>query len=451
MPAFPTIQPQAQAAPLNDEGQQAVAQLLQNDAARKRLRDRQRQAALTLGNVAGNVNDIAYGARKRHGNKLRQLEEEGEEEPEEELDDFNKYQDQVQEVTQKLDLGLRGIIDDIDWLANVPDALKAVAVRSGAIAEDTQRTQSTIPMTTQRSRRTVEDEDEEMVDASGGDPASIQLDPENAPTALLQTAFQKHASAWNAKSLTEKYSETNEYRGFYKTVHDAKNQGDDDVPVPHHTTWFAGEEGRRIEPTTGASNDDEDEEIAVGRVVIRTKCPVTLQTFRDPVTSKKCPHSFERNAFFELLKQTTKHLPFTPEQVQELDRIRNRNERAKKEKENSIPAIDCPECGKLLAEDDVERDSVLQRKVQRMEAEKQREQEAEDDSEEDDDLPRGTQRKPVGLGSSPPSRRATGKYNVKAESGRVALSAPRTLTTTEAEATVVDLAGEDGDEEMEDD
>ena len=190
----------------------------------------------------------------------------------------------------------------------------------------------------------------------------------------------------------------------------------------------------------------------VDHVVIRIKCPFTLQYFEDPVTSKKCPHSFERSAFYEVLKATDKHLPFTVEQVEELGRIRNRTERTKREKEIGIPAVQCPECNMLLAESDVERNPVLQRKVQRMIAEKQREREPDDDSEDDDkDLPRGTQRKPVGLGSSPPSRRASGRvHDFKAESGRVPQSImPSSTQTTTAGATVVDLGDED-DDEMED-
>ena len=464
MPPLTSVRPQPPAAPLNDEGQQSLTLLLQNTAARDRLRRRHKNAAEALSLIAGAVNDEAFTARARHGKKLQQLEAKGEEEPEEELEGYNRYQDQVKDVTKTLDLGVRGIIDDIDWLANVPDALKAVAIKSGALAEETQRTQNTIPMTTQRSRRTADDEDEdaEMI-GNDGEPTSTQLDPSDAPTALLQIAFEKRASAWNAKSLTDRYAETNEYRGFYKTLHDAKHPGDKEapVPVPHHTMWFAAEEGRQIDTTakaTGGDDDvaDSDEDIAVDHVNIRTTCPLTLKPLEDPVTSKKCPHSFERGAFEQYLEQTEKYLPFTPEQLEELGRCRNRPERTRKEKEIGTPAVNCPECNKLLAEADVESDPVLQRKVRRIEEKKQRAQEADEDSEdEDEERPRGTQRKPVGVGSSPPlSRPVSGRvYNVKAESGRVARSPlpPGTQTTTAEGATVVDLGEEDDDDdEMED-
>lgn len=459
MPAFPTARPQPQAAPLNDEGQQGVAQLLQNDAARKRLQARHRKAAQILVTVAGNVNDRAYDSRLRHGNKLRRLEAEGEQELEEELDEYDRFQEQVKDVTGRLDLCVRGVVDDIDWLASVPDALKAVAVRSGAVTEETQRTQNTIPMTTQRSRLAADDGEEDTEMSEGTvQPATTQLDPSNAPTALLQSAFEKQTSTWNATSLTDKYAKSNHYRGFYTTIHDSMHQNGEDVPVPHETMWFAAEEGRVTETAVllGAGNRaDENDDLQVDHVVIRIKCPFTLQDFKDPVTSKKCPHSFERSAFYEVLKQTDKHLPFTPVQVQEIDRCRNRAERMKKEKEIGIAAVQCPECGKLLAEADVERNPALQRKVQRMVAEKQREREADDDSEDDDeDLPRGTQRKPVGLGSSPPSRRASGKVRgVKAESGRIAQlpMPPGTQTTTAEGATIVDLGEEDDGDEMDQD
>ena len=456
MPAFPIVRLQPQAAPLNDEAQQAIRQLKENRGARDRLQARHAKAALTLREVAGSVNDRAFDAREQHEQKLRKLAAAGEEEPEDELNEYSQFQNQVRDITDKLDLGLRGIIDDSDWLASVPETLDAVAVKSGAVAEQTQRTDNTIPMTTQRSRRGPYDEDAD-IEMSGNDdhPATTQLDPSDAPTVQLQTAFETQASTWNKMSLTDRYAKSNYYKDFYRTIHDSKHRDRDEVPVPHETMWFAAEEGRQTETASlpGAGNGtEEDDDVQVDHVVIRIKCPFTLQYFEDPVTSKKCPHSFERSAFCEVLKATDKHLPFTVEQVEELGRIRNRTERTKREKEIGIPAVQCPECNMLLAESDVERNPVLQRKVQRMIAEKQREREPDDDSEDDDDeLPRGTQRKPVGLGSSPPSRRASGRvHDFKAESGRVPQSImPSSTQTTTAGATVVDLGDED-DDEMED-
>lgn len=463
MPALTTVRPQPPAAPLNDEGQQSLALLLQNSAARTRLYNRHKKAAETLQQIAGDINDEARTARTRHWKKLKQLDAEGDEEPEEKLEEYNKFQDHVKDVTKRLDLGIRRIVDDVDWLASVPNALKSVGIKCGAITEETQRTQSTIPMTTQRSRGTADDEDEDAEMAEHEvHPSSTQFDPADAPSALLQSAFDKWVLAWNAQSLTEKYAQTNEYRGFYKTVWDAKNHGDkDDVPAPHHTLWFAAEEGRETDTTArsgGNSDNGVDDDIAVDHVVIRTKCPFTFASFKDPVTSKKCPHSFERSAFEEVMRNTTKYLPFTPEQLEELGCCRNRPERTRKEKEIGIPAINCPECNKLLAKTDVESDPVLQRKVQRIEAKKQKEQEANEDSEdedEDEERPRGTQRKPVGVGSSPPSSRRTNGTvkNFKVETGRVPCSPvpPGTQTMTAEGAPVVDLGDEtDGDEEMED-
>lgn len=456
MPAASIVQPQPQAATLNEEGQQGVSHLMYEDAARKRLQKRQANAALILREVAGNVNDRAWDARARHAKKLRRLEEAEEEEPEEELEEYNLYQDKVKNVTDRLDLGLRGIIDESDWLASVPDALKAVAVKSGAVAEETQRTENTIPMTTQRSRRTPDDgEDDTEMSEENRRPTTTQLDPSDAPTALLRSAFEAQASIWDALSLTERYAKSNHYRDFYRTIHDSKHRDRDDVPVPHETMWFAAEEGRKtgaaVLAGTGSDND-EDDELQVGRVVIRIKCPITMKYFEEPVTSKKCPHSFEGSAFYDILQRTDKHLLFTPEQVEELGRCRNRAERTKKEKEIGIPAIQCPECRILLAEADVEPNTVLQRKVQRIVAEKERDREVDEDSEDEDDIPRGTQRKPVGLGSSPPSRRTSGKVrDSKTEGRRVAeTSMPPGAQTTTAEPTVVDL-GEEKDEEMEDD
>ena len=44
-----------------------------------------------------------------------------------------------------------------------------------------------------------------------------------------------------------------------------------------------------------------DDELAVASERISIKCPITLLPMKDPVTSTKCPHSFEREAILSMI------------------------------------------------------------------------------------------------------------------------------------------------------
>lgn len=57
----------------------------------------------------------------------------------------------------------------------------------------------------------------------------------------------------------------------------------------------AGAQG--TDPDSGSDSDD----VAIAREKTSLKCPITLLPFRDPVTSKKCPHSFEREAILSMI------------------------------------------------------------------------------------------------------------------------------------------------------
>lgn len=47
--------------------------------------------------------------------------------------------------------------------------------------------------------------------------------------------------------------------------------------------------------------DDDDEDLAVASERISIKCPITLLPMKDPVTSQKCPHSFEKEAILSMI------------------------------------------------------------------------------------------------------------------------------------------------------
>lgn len=196
--------------------------------------------------------------------------------------------------------------------------------------------------------------------------------------------------------------------GFYRVVHDAKHPGDEVPPLPHASTWFS----RLQDPAAEASQSQSqpgshlgkrerepspaESDIAIERERISLKCPITLLTFIDPVTSTKCPHSFERSAIEDMLKQTTLSKP------------------GPGGRRNRVKYIKCPICSLELTAQDLRTDLPLLRKVKRAEDISQREAEEEEfdgrgskrritlgsemgseDSEDDEDEATGTMNDPV--------------------------------------------------------
>ena len=73
--------------------------------------------------------------------------------------------------------------------------------------------------------------------------------------------------------------------------------------VPPTTTTTAAENNHG-----GEDDEDDDDDIAIAREKTSLKCPITLLPFRVPVTSRKCPHSFEKEAIFGMISQSSARL-----------------------------------------------------------------------------------------------------------------------------------------------
>lgn len=127
---------------------------------------------------------------------------------------------------------------------------------------------------------------------------------------------------------------------------------------------------RRAREPSPAESDD----IAIERERVSLRCPLTLLPFRDPVTSTKCPHSFEREAIESMLAQSPLDRP-----------VPGAGRRGR------VRLVKCPVCALELTAEDLRSDAALLRKVRRVEAMAQRE-------EEEDELD-GRSRRRITLGS----------------------------------------------------
>jgi len=380
MPSFTNFRRQSQETPLNDDARRALADLLQTKASSKRLDEHLERAAQLLTDVASQVNDRARMKKENYAVRQRKLQQKGEAEDEEERQGHEKFQEKVKSLTERMDQSIRAVIDEQIWAEGIPDALKHVATKAKprTVRQDT-------------SDQDTEEESNEQPDAS------------EQPTTLLHVALSTQETTWKSKPLTERYTTNNNYVGWYAAVYESQNP--DGPPMPHSSLWFADEEGREV-PTsrTEHGNEDEDSDLEVASERVRITCPLTLRTMKDPVTSNKCRHSFEKDAILELLQESQDHVPFTSEQQAQLNHIpqRERLRRNQLEKQFWIPQVRCPECSAILRREDLSPNPVLLRKIKRhVEADQKRNATDSDEEEEDDEVPRGTQRKPVGLGSSP--------------------------------------------------
>ena len=141
-------------------------------------------------------------------------------------------------------------------------------------------------------------------------------------------------------------------------VHDAKFPNEEAPHLPHSSTWFshpedqnAGAPGQRA--TRNRREPSPDDDIAIAREKVSLKCPITLQTFRDPVTSAKCRHTFERAAIEDMIRQSIiTHVPVSGGR--------------------RVLAVRCPECSTINTQEDFRADHVILRRVKRAEEEKAR-------------------------------------------------------------------------------
>lgn len=315
---------------------------------------------------------------------------------------FRATETQITILTETLEEKIRRVVDSEVMLENLKGTLgdlsrEAEEAGSRALASRRRARQS-------RRRRNADpdgnDDDEAGEDYNDAEEEEHGDEDENRdpPSQHLAQKLESSLADWTAQSLTQRYANNNTYIGFYRMVHDAKHPGNDIPPIPHSSTWFrhledpAGTTGTAATTGNGApsssshagntgsgsakkrtrhgarrSSAADDDEVAIAHERISLKCPLTLLPFTDPMTSTKCPHSFEKEAILDMLNNSTTTVPATPGA--------GRNRRVK--------AVKCPVCEVLLSAEDLKRDVVLVRRVKRMQELMARADEDEDDDEDE--------------------------------------------------------------------
>ncbi|KAF7165413.1 hypothetical protein CNMCM5623_009578 [Aspergillus felis] len=402
-PPLPDYEPPI--APLNAAGHNAIIALLNAPSVRQ-LKTHIQRAEEKLTDSAGEVNERLTDARVRYQKERARKRRRGngetpvaegdgakEEEDEEDDDDdgeeitrLARLEEQVQSVTEELEARMRQTIDAEVKL----EGLKVVLADMAKEAEEATVAGARAGPAGLRGRRTRQrrgdDEEDQDPEEDGDEDYEATPEPQMTgipPSQRLGQKLDEESARWTGQSLTQRYSTNNAYIGFYRIIHEAKHPGDDIPPLPHASTWFAHMEdphatttstadqasARRTRQHRSPSSADSDE-IAIERERISLKCPLTLLPFRDPVTSTKCPHSFEREAITDMIAHSSTTVPGPP----------SRGRR------NRIRSVKCPVCSVVLTAEDLRSDPVLLRRVRRAEAASQRE--AEDDELDADGNPR---------------------------------------------------------------
>jgi len=341
--------------PLNPYAQRQLAALLQ-DTKFTRLDRHLDEAVETISTTAGEINDRLH--TEGNPNK-RKRNTQDEDEPEATLEcqkEHTEFAVKVDRMTQRMDENMRKMIDAKYGLQSLRESITSMAENARANSSTQGNIQDV--RSQRRSRRRGsdgEDEgmDEEYPDFQPTDPTTGTQAPESVVNGFRRR-METEKTQYQSHSLAARYSENNDYVQFRRVVHDARHP-DDDVPMPPAHEWFpegsVPAPGITARTTSNNNEEDSDDDIAVQRERISTKCPLTLREFKDPLTSKKCPHSFERSAILELLRVST-------------HRVGNNR------------AVQCPcgGCKEMLTKHDMHQDAVLLRKIKRIQRAKELEE-----------------------------------------------------------------------------
>lgn len=371
---------------LNPAAQRALAALTRTHDV-SRLDRRLDEARDQLMEAAVDINDIIYERNQslqRTREKRRQEDaDDGEDGSLDELEQsVEQMRTKVKGMTERMEQRVRKVIDGKRDVQHMKDAVAATAedARHNASTQA-----STLNTRSQRTRRRRNDEgddeeeegsaDEELPDFNPTDPAAGTA-PVNAPLDVFSKQLDDMKTRYQSFNHTARYAEDNDYINFKRAVHDAQYR-DDEVPLPDRTEWFNDDGTVAALGVTGGRNtqagaeDDSDDDIAVSRATISTKCSLSLMEFTDPITSKKCPHSFEKEYIFEFIDKSNSRLP--PNNGRPGER-----------------AVQCPVpgCEQMLSRSELQVDPVLVRKIKRLQKAKEMVRE---DEEDEQGAPNGTQ------------------------------------------------------------
>ncbi|KAJ9620236.1 hypothetical protein H2203_008001 [Taxawa tesnikishii (nom. ined.)] len=287
--------------PLNENAQRALAQLAHIHSLKKYDEDIKTAMAVVT-ECAGDINEALQqrdaGVRKRKAKRQNQeTEDDAEDERIRAMDaSLAEMREKVERMTQRLDESVRKMIDAKHGATHMSDTVKELTTEAGTAA-----TQATTQGRSQRRRRRgnadEDGADEEYDDFTPTDPAGGPTQATQPLHDSFNAKFGRKRDKYQSHTLTQRYARDNAYRDFKRLVHDSLHPNEAGPPLAHEDTWFPDGDVPQPGITRRAARaDDSDDDLQVAKETISTKCPLTLQEFKEPLTSRKCPHSFEASA-----------------------------------------------------------------------------------------------------------------------------------------------------------
>ena len=300
---------------------------------------------------------------------------------------------------------VRGVVDSKAHTESVETALREMSVNireSGGRSAPTQSTLGASQFRGQKRHRVNGNDDDDEDDEDEEEGSESQSQQQEGPSVFLQSRIAASATSYDSLSLGDKYASNNDYVGFRKVLHDAQHAGEEDnaPPMPHASTWFPSSPNTTNDPhnATTTAADASDEEIQVASEKRSIRCPITLRPMREPISSTKCPHSFEKAAIHDMLSASslTVTAPINVDNGTQLSMGPRRQK-----------AIKCPECAIVLTAANLKVDAALVRKIRRMQAKEAAGRD--EDSDGETGYVKGTQRQHIssspGAGKISASRR----------------------------------------------
>lgn len=411
--------------PLTPDAMDALASLLNNKPESRTLKFHLEKLATNLSETAGNINERYAHALSSHQRKKKKFESAGRELPEEDEETMRAVEERAEKDTSLLDGKMRSCVDigfAVEGLEAGLNSMGMTLREQMAAARPRRATRTQRSM--RKRRRQPADDDDSNEDSNSEDDEDEQDEEEEddeaeptqtgpGPRALLEQGIQSDQTRWTTQSLTKRYAQNNAYKDFFRNVFDARHSQDDEAPpLPHASTWFPDDNTASNGNADGGLSDEESE-LQVAKEKISFKCPITLQTFVQPVTSTKCPHSFEKEAIEQMIRQA--------------------KGRTK-----------CPMCNQWLGLKDLRPDMVLLRRMRAMKARE------EEDVEDDEDAGNGDLQEEDRKGKSRPSLQMVGSQ--RAAGARVKRERAGTVPVEVIPATQVEEQddGEDDEDEDED-
>lgn len=477
-----TLVPQQLELALSDDAQAALSQVLQNHAKSTKLSQHLSFAIRQITESTGDINEAGYEKRLRHSKALARRRANEEDSDDEERAAHDAFQEKVQTLTNQMDMSIRSAVDNQILLEDFPPIMRAVLAAGGEQSTQQQERDNQSPTPIHSTRQTQTErrgahsqaqsnQDDESLDHNTTDfPGTARSQSAATPHSVLQSELRKQSRDWQSKTLTERYTPNNNYRGWKRVLYDANNPDEAAPPMPDDSLWFAAEEGRERElvfqrASHSAEDGDSESDVEISRETVRLICPITLLPYQNPVTSANCKHSYEQDAILDMLRTSSDHIPFDSQQEADINQFRKQGDREKRRRElasRQEKQVKCPECNVPLRKGDLQPNPALQRRVQKQLAAKERAEAATSDVEasddDTDDVVRGTQRRPVGVGSSPPNSTRQSLMSIKLEKSRSMV--PQTQFSnvgtpsnmaSRRRLVDIDMQDEDDDEDEEDD